>query len=935
MGKPIVGREAELAVIDAFVEGGGRTSILLVDGDPGMGKTTLWQAAIDRARAGSIRVLEAQPTDVEATFSYAGLGDLLGDVDDDDLGRLPPPQQHSLRVALLREEPEGRVLDAHVVAVAVLNTLRELARSAPVVVAIDDIQWLDPSSALAIGFVIRRVRDASVWFLLAQRAGAAPGPLLAMIPREAGVERITVGPLGLTELGRLLQGRLGVSFSRPTLRRIHQTSGGNPLFGLELGRILVERPGGLEVGADMPIPDDLVRLIGRRLESMPQPTQEALAVAALLAAPTVAMISQVLGASDAPVLDPAVHAGTVTIEQGRVRFTHPLGAAAIRLAMPAARRRAVHRSLADATADPEERARHLAMGAEMPDEAVGAALEGASWHARARGAPDAAAELAALAVRLTPPNHPDDVARRKLAEAHHLGSAGDVPRAIARTEEVLGSNPPAALRRQALANLGYFHGWGRDSRLGIRYLRQAIDEAGGDDRFRMKIEGALTGALDFLGEDFGEALEHGYIELALAEELGAQVNVATALRGIARNEQRLTGRMPVDKIDRSLQLEPLVRETESVGKWPSYCYAEMLCWTDEVAGGVAKWEGLLGEARDRGELDAYIDILAYLVPYEWAAGSWNGALTHAEEGYELARDSGWLLYQATLAADRALVLAHMGDEIAARRYAAEANELAGPSGALRARRTVAWALGSLELSLENPRGASELLVPLVASRRSAGLREPGDLRFVPDQIEALIRSDRRAEARDALDWYEGLAVAAGRVHATAACARCRGLLLAADGDLAGAVEALERSRASYALISDPFGAARTMSALGILERRRLHNRAAREALEAAIASFQSLGARSWAEAARAELGRIGGRAHSHGDLTPGEQQVAALVARGNSNREVAATLFVSERTVESHLSNIYAKLGVRSRSDLAHRLTAEAGPGPTSGLDAG
>jgi DNA-binding CsgD family transcriptional regulator len=920
----IVGRDAELAAIDAFVEGRGGTSILHIDGESGMGKTTLWQAAIERARAGAIQVLAARPNDAEATFSYAGLGDLFRDVDDDALSRLPPPQLHSLRVALLREEPEGRVPDAHVVAVAALNALRELARSRPVLVAIDDIQWLDPSSALVIGFAIHRLREAAVRFLMVDRVMADPGPLLGRIRREAGYERILVGSLGLTQFGRLLQERLSTTFSRLAVRRIHDASGGNPLFGLELARVLIDRPGALEAGADIPVPDDLVMLIGQRISSLPRATRAALSVAAFLATPTIAVISEALGET-APMIDPAIQAGVVTLEQGRLRFTHPLGAAAVRRATSSARRRAIHRSLADANIDPEERARHLAMAAEAPDASIAAVLEEASRRARARGAPDAAADLAGLASRLTPPGLKEDAARRKLIEASNLAKAGDVPTAVTRAEEVLGSDPPPVARREALAHLGYYHGWGRDSRLGIAYFRRALEEAGGDDRFRMSCEGNLTGALDFLGEDFREALQHGYLELALAEELGEEVNIAAALRGIARNEQRLTGRMPLDKIERSLRLEPLVRESERVSKWPSYCFAEMLCWTDDVAAGITRWEWLLGEARDRGELDAYIDILSHAVPYMWAAGDWSGALARAEEGHELARDAGWIVLQATLAADTALVLSHLGDEIEARRYAASASELGGPSAA-KSQRTAAWALGSLELSLGNPRSAIEWLRPLVASRRSAGVAEPGDLRFVPDYIEALIRADRSAEARAALDWYEGLARAAGRVHAIAACERCRGMLSAVEGDLDGAIDALEAARDGYGTIRDPFGSARTLYVLGTLERRRLHKRAARTALEDALAGFEALGARTWARTALEELGRISGRAKSRDGLTPGERQVAALVAEGHSNREVARKLFVAERTVEGHLSNIYAKLGIRSRAELAHLLADGRGP---------
>ena len=928
MVQTVIGRDAELATIHSFLGDGGRRSILLIDGEPGMGKTTLWQAAIDRASDGSRRVLQTQPTDAEATFSYAGLGDLFEPIGDDLLTQLPTPQRRALRVALLREEPEGQVPEAHVIGVAVLNALRSLAQAGPILVAVDDVQWLDPSSALAIGFAIRRLQDTSIQFLLAQRADAPVGNALGLerVRHEDAYEHITVGSLGLEELGRLLHGRLGSSFPRPTLRRIYATSGGNPMFGLELGRAIVERQGRLEAGDDLPIPDDLMTLIGARITSLPPATQAILEVAAILAAPTLAVVAQVIDQPAESALDPAIDAKVVALEQDRIRFIHPLGATATRRGIAPARRRSIHARLADVVGDPEERARHLALAAEGPEEVVASALEAAARRARARGAPDAAAELAALAVHMTPRDRPGEVALRRLTEASYASAAGDFRRARAVAEEVLGSGPPPEIRRHALARLAFYHMVGLDARAGISLYRQAIDEAGDDDRFRMRYEGELTGALDLLGEDFREALRHGYLELGLAEKLDDQIHIATALRGIARNEHRLTGRLPTELIERSLALEPFVREVRPVDVWPSHCFAEMLCWTDDLPLGLARWEWLLDHARDRGGLYSCFDMLSHMVPYECAAGLWSQALAHAEEGYELAREAGSVVFQAVLAADRALVYAHIGDDAATRRHATEAIELGRPSGARLAERTAAWALGVLELSVGDHAQASDHLGPLVEQRTAAGVVEPGDMRFVPDQIEALIGTGRLADAQGMLDWFDGLARASGRIHALAACDRCRGLLLAAQGDLDAAIEALEASRTRYSTIADPFGLGRTLMALGSIERRALQRRAARQSLNASLEVFEGLGAKHWAEAARTELARVGGRQAAGDVLTPGERQVAALVAEGQTNREVAATLVLTERTIEGHLSSIYAKLRVRSRAELARRFASEFQP---------
>ena len=923
----VVGRRSELARIDAFlarVPAGAR--VLVIEGDPGMGKTTLWQAGLEDAARRSWRILSSRPSDAEATFAYAGIGDLLEGVDDEALTSLSAPQRRALRVALLREEPDGAAPDPRAVAVALLNAVRGLAEAGPVLVAVDDIQWLDSPSALALGFAIRRLGDEPIGVLLARRVedqARLPLGLDRPLPDEP-LERIAVGLLGLVALGEILRERLGTTFPRATLQRIHAVSGGNPLFALELGRALGDKPAELEAAAELPVPNELMSLLGDQLAGLPAETQDALAIGAALAHPTVELLAQVV---DGPVerqLEPALRAHLVDVEDGRIRFTHPLRAVAARSRTSPARRREIHARLASVVADPEERARHLALAADGPDETAAQALEEAAAQARARGAPDAASELAGLARRLTPADLTDSVRRRGLAEAEYARTAGDPERAERIVESLLATWPPGSGRGSALALLAFIR-IGLNSRTSLVVIQQALAEAGNDDRLRMRCEGLLTGTLDLLGDDVAEALAHGRAELEIAERLGDDVHVATALRGIARNEQRMTGRMPIELIERSLALEPLVRNARSVVELPSRCHAEMLAWTDDLPAGLGTMNWLRQQAVERGEENSLGWILAEMIPYECIAGAWQQALAHADECGDLAPGLG-SLYVAIALADRALVEAHLGDEPAARRDAEEAHRLGAPLGALMAERTAAWALGLLELSLGDPAQAHDQLGPLVDGRRAAGVREPGDMRFVTDEIEALVGIGRLEEAEAMLDWYEGLAEASGRVFALAACERCRGLLHGARGEIDEALTALEGSRTRYSSIADPFGEARTLLALGSTQRRALHRHAARESLEAAFAAFEGLGAKLWARRAEAELARIGGR-HAAGDeLTPGERQVATLVAEGHTNREVAAALYVTERTIEGHLSSIYAKLGVRSRTELAHRFSSGSEP---------
>jgi DNA-binding CsgD family transcriptional regulator len=524
-----------------------------------------------------------------------------------------------------------------------------------------------------------------------------------------------------------------------------------------------------------------------------------------------------------------------------------------------------------------------------------------------------------MARRLTPADRPQDLRRRGLAEAEFTRRAGDPIRARSLVQELLEVWPPGPTRAEALMLLGWVQ-IGIDARAAAATLREAIAQPGIDDRVWMRCEGGLTAAIDVLGEDVADALVHGRRELALAERLGDDVSLATSLRGIARNEQRRTGRMPVDMITRALALEPKVGLARPVEEWPSNCLAEMLSWTDDLSTALERWEWLLAQALERGEEHGSSWMLAVMVPYECIPGRWDRALMRAVECYELARATDQVALQATALADRAFVEAHLGDATAARDHAEEAIRIGAPVQARIAERTASWALGLLELSLANPAAAHARLEPLVASRRAAGIAEPGCLRFVPDEIEALIALDRLDGADAMLDWFEGLVAAGDRVHAWAAVQRCRGLLHAARGNLDAAMAALEASRSSYASIDEPFGLGRTLLALGSVQRRALRRRAARETLSASLETFAALRAELWAATASTELARIGGRSSMPGELTASQRLVASLVAEGLTNREVAARLVVTERTVEGHLSQIYAKLGARSRVELARRL---------------
>jgi DNA-binding CsgD family transcriptional regulator len=324
------------------------------------------------------------------------------------------------------------------------------------------------------------------------------------------------------------------------------------------------------------------------------------------------------------------------------------------------------------------------------------------------------------------------------------------------------------------------------------------------------------------------------------------------------------------------------------------------------------------QAVERGDESSIPMLLLNLSGAEAILGNWTEARRLVEEAHEGSLEmgrqpwvEGWCLTQ------RAFLDAVLGRVTSSREAAERALTLADEAGANDPRVLTFPTLGLLELSLGRAAEAHEYLAGAVAGAEAAGCLEPGMCGFVTDDVEALIALGRLDEAELLLARHEQRASAVGRALALAACARCRGLLRAARADLAGALTALEDALAQHERLEDPFARGRTLLALGVTQRRAKKKAAGRETLERALAIFEELGARLWAERTRAELDRIGGRAGSRRELTPTEKQVAELVAAGHTNREVAAALSLSVRTVDWNLAKVFGKLGVHSRRELA------------------
>jgi DNA-binding CsgD family transcriptional regulator len=924
MPSSIVGRDVELASLDEFLAGlsAGSRAIVL-EGEAGMGKTTLWRAGVVDAGARGFRVLQALPAESEIALSFSGLGDLLDGVPDEALAPLPAGQRLALSRALVLEEVEGAMPDAHAVGVALLGVLRSLGEREPLVVAVDDVQWLDAASAGALEYAARRFRGEPVGLLLARRSGLESA-LVDELRRSLGsqFEEIAVGPLDLRSLHRVVAEHLGVALPRPLLAEVHQAAGGNPFYALEIVRQLQRSGVSVEAGQPLPVPDSLHELVHGRLLALPTETRDLLLAAAAHAHPTLPITEAATGLSCAVGLMPALEAHVVELDGERIRFTHPLLAAgAYELADPA-RRREIHVRLAELLEDPEARAWQLAASVDQPDEAVAAALEEAAHVARARGAPRPAALLLDRAEELTPSDRLDNSVRRAVEAAFLHFESGDSRRAEAKLHDVIAPLSPGPLRASALVVLARIRLYEAPEEARDLFM-QVIDEVG-DDRHTLATahEGVAASSV-WTFERFDDLLRHTELALELASDLGDDALAADPIGERLRAETLLGYESAAATASRAMALQHSARELRVMDQ-PLNSLALCWIWTDEHARARDALVDLMHRAHDLGDESVRPWLLFLLGDVEQLLGHLDTALEHVSEGQEAAKQSGQPLFEWLNLALESLVHAQLGRSELARQAARRA--LGMGSGKL-VSLIVQTALGHAERSLGHPNEVVAQLEPSVAFVRSERLVEPGATRFIPDQIEALVELGRRNEAVELLEWYEGNARRLERVSALANCARCRALLVAQSGDLDAALTAFDEALEWHRKVEIPLDRGRTLLALGAAQRRAKRRREARATLEQALETFEGIGASLWAERARAELKRISGRAAIPGALTPAEERVAVLVSDGKTNKEVAAALFLSDRTVEGHLAHVFGKLGIRHRTEVAGALAARQTPG--------
>ncbi|MGD1348661.1 LuxR C-terminal-related transcriptional regulator [Mycobacterium seoulense] len=892
-----------------------RPTLLVVDGEAGIGRTTFLLNALAEARERGFLVLAAQTAAAESGLSYAGLADLLGGVERPGPD-LPDPQQRVLTGVLSHAFVGDEVAHWRMLAAAFLALVERLSEEAPVLVAIDDLQWLDAPSRQVLGFAARRL-SSRVSVLATEPADRkAPGSASWLrLSRPDAVRRITIQPMSLSGLHELFLQRLQHSFARPTMERIHELSRGNPFHALELARQVDDD----SAGGVAALPKSLSAELGRRINRLGPAVREVLLAAACACAPTVSLIADATGADAHAVLELLEEAeteGVIVIHGPRIQFSLPLLAHGVLSAAAPAQRRAMHRRLAQLEDEPEMHARHLALGATTVDVQTLRSLDAAAELARTRGAPAAAAELLDLAISLDGGDP-----RRRVRSAQHHFDAGELACAKTLLEDAIGPLAPGNARCEALhlmAMVGLYHESFPEA---ASLLQRALDEAVTSLALRARVQLTLAFSYAHLGQlDQGMRIAETAVNTAACLEQPELVSAALGMR-IMLSFLRGDG---VDEIGLRRALEcddPAVHVPLAFG--PRVQQALILAWTGQLDEGRRRMLDIRRGCIKRGEESDAIILAFHAALIETWLGNITAAQLIAGEMVERAAQLGGDFARAMALIIRGLVGAYLGREHQSRSDISEGLAASVRCGSQQLGDWAITALGFLEVSLGDHGAALSALQCLC--RRLVAKPEQTEIilaAFVPDAVEALTAVGHLDDATPLVDAMERNGSRLDRKWTLAVGARCRSLLCSARGDVDAAIAFAQCALTYHDDLAMPFEKARTQLLLGELQRRRRMKDVSATTLRGALHAFEELGMPLWANRARAALACANVLRLQTGDgLTLSERRIAELVAKGMTNRAIASTLFISPKTVEANLARMYRKLNIRSRAELARHVS--------------
>jgi DNA-binding NarL/FixJ family response regulator len=939
-GIVLIGRDAERLALDRLCESlGGDPRAVVLAGPAGIGKSAIWRYGV--SQLGSLaRVLRCQPTEIGHRLSYLALTDLLESVMD-HVDALDSPLQTSLRDALRLEAGAGSA-ESFAVEVAVTEVFRGLL-DRPLVLAIDDAHWLDAGSARVLGFAVRRLSEAPIGILATQRGPGIPEFVWAALTSDR-VEALAVGPMDLHEIDCLVQHHFGVALRRATVAAVCESSGGNPLYALELARAALRPQARRTVLTGTDLPSSGHDLIGHRITAVGNGPVQALLVVASAAEPTFELITAVLGSSGAAGLQPAIDAGLVEQSGGRLRFTHPLLAAAVYEAADPSRRRRIQLILARLAADPEEKGRLLADALQLPDARAAQTIEEAARAAAARGAAANAALLAERAAQLTPTSASEEWARRLLSAADYYWAAGYDQRCLAHLQTLDAALPPGPGHAAVLRRLAGRTALTESFAAARSQLRDGIAEA--DDEAAVQATLHRDLAVAYLRDGDVQASAQLAVEaVSLARRAGESdliedTETVELLRTVIADPGG-------DALALTDQLISLSRNESSDHWLPSGSRLVLI-------GAMLKWIDRFDEARDvltrawRTRWERQEDGLLFAPLFQLAElECWAGRYDEADRLASIAetterRNAGGNALKPIRPYLAAVVAARRGDLQTATTLATEALALSTRTADRRNQLRLTAVLGYITLTSDRHSEAVEHLARVDDMQASLGYAHPGIVRTTADLIEALIAVGEIAQATRRLEQFTRQATRARSGWGSATALRCRGLLLLARDDKQRAVDALTDAVIRSRSQPDPMETVRTCLALGQALRRDRRRVQARQVLQEAIDLSAAIGAAGWHTKAVAELARCGktsaspsgvhaGRTVAGKVLTPMQTTIAELVASGKGNQQIAAQLYISQKTVEAHLSAIYRQLGLRNRTELAtyvHDTTLEERESP-------
>jgi DNA-binding NarL/FixJ family response regulator len=933
------GRDEELRALKALLAQArsGRGGAVALVGEAGIGKSALL-AALEGEGEEGVRVLRATGFEAESGLAYAGLHLLLHPV----LGRLealPAPQREALKAAFgLGPAEASGASDRLLIGLAVLTLLSELAEDqVPVLCLVDDAHWLDKPSLEALVFAARRLGSERVAVVFAGRPGCATLD-------RSGLASLGISGLSPEASAELLDRRRGARLSTAARDRILAQAQGNPLALLELPAESGPARQGFEIlGESGPpeLPERLMDAFRAQVEALPAPSRALVALAAAADGLSLEVLLRAAPAFGAPAeaLGPAERAGILQVNQGTFSFRHPLLRTAVASRTPVPMRLAAHRALAGALSGPEDADRriwHESAAATEPDEGLAAELERTAERAALRGGRQAAVAAYERAARLSP--DPAQRLRRWVAAAEAAVEHGDAERAqeCARCAEAVraelgraGGEPEAveaALRaRLALVRAAAKFELG-DLRSAYQIAYSEAAELGrcGDYRYAAWLLCQTVDVAWYLGDREVEAYSELfvsfqdlppedpaytvglYVESALLLSLREQLNFLPYRLSDAVARAREAGAGTAPALLTLGSLAPILAQDEEA---------------------LELFAGVLADAREHGRIAWLSPALGALGRMQAHLGQLAQARDAAEEASALAEAAGQSQWSSQVSGLLAYLAAVAGEEEQCRGHARRALTDLAPTVMSLGESWGRWALGLLDLGLGRPAAALEHLRTL---ENGPAVHQLAATRALPDLLEAAVRAGDREMAEHA---HDRLVRWAASIRQDAADALVlRGEALLAEDDAATALGAFAAAVRLYERRDLPFDRARTQLSWGERLRRERRRSEARAPLNAALETFEQLGATPWAERARQELAASGGLASAGAAavvtptngpaaaalaaLTSQEAQIVRLAAQGLSNRDIAAQLILSPRTVGHHLYKAYPKLGVLSRGEL-------------------